>query len=146
MTDKDKIRAEIERHYNYHKDHADDYAGTEHFWKADEDRELLSFIDSMQEEEIEEIPPKFTLISSKEEPVSEDLEKVSEAYALDDYIKPWKELVKRAFKDGTKWQKEQMIAKAIDAKLLEGHLIRQKSVTHPLHVGDKVKVIIIKED
>ena len=52
MTDNriEKIRAEIERRYNYHKDHADDYAGTEHFWKANEDRELLSFIDSMQEE------------------------------------------------------------------------------------------------
>lgn len=45
-----KVRAEIERRYNYHKDHADDYAGTDHFWKADEDRELLSFIDSIQKE------------------------------------------------------------------------------------------------
>ena len=55
MTDNriEKIRAEIERRYNYHKDHADDYAGTEHFWKADEDRNLISFIDSMQKE------PKF---------------------------------------------------------------------------------------
>ena len=52
MTDNriDKIRAEIERQYKYHKDHADDYAGTEHFWKADEDRNLLSFIDSLQKE------------------------------------------------------------------------------------------------
>ena len=46
----------------------------------------------------------------------------------------------------TNWQKEQIMAKAIDAKLLEGHLIRQRGVTHPLHVGDKVKLIIIKED
>jgi len=51
-----------------------------------------------------------------------------------------------AIKYGMRLQKEQMIAKAIDAKLLEGHLIRQKGVTHPLHVGDKVKVIVIKED
>lgn len=44
-----------------------------------------------------------------EEPVSEELEEVAEAYALDDYIKPWRELVKRAFKAGAKWQKGQMM-------------------------------------
>lgn len=55
MTDKEKlekVKAEIERRYNYHKDHADDYAGTEHFWKADEDRGLLSFIDSMPKRQV----------------------------------------------------------------------------------------------
>ena len=41
-----------------------------------------------------------------------------------------------------KWQKEQMMAKAVDATLLNGNLIKQKRTTHPLHIGDKVKVII----
>ena len=48
--DVEKIRAEVERRYNYHKDHADDWAGTCNFWSAHEDREILSFIDSMQKE------------------------------------------------------------------------------------------------
>ena len=47
---------------------------------------------------------------------------------------------------GMEKMKEQMMAKAVDAKLLEGHLIRQKGVTHPLHVGDKVKIIVVREE
>jgi hypothetical protein len=39
-----------------------------------------------------------------------------------------------------------MMAKAVEATLLNGNLIKQKRTTHPLHIGDKVKVIVIKED
>lgn len=50
MTDKEKIRTEIERRYKYNKEHENDWAGTSHFWQRKEDEEILSFIDSMQEE------------------------------------------------------------------------------------------------
>ena len=56
MTDKeklDKLVAEIERRYNYHRDHSDDWAGTNHFWSASEDREILSFVDSMQKNPVQ---------------------------------------------------------------------------------------------
>jgi len=46
------------------------------------------------------------VINIKEEPVSEDLEKVAELYTLDDSIKPWRNLTKEAFKAGANWQKE----------------------------------------
>ena len=78
----------------------------------------------------------------KEEPVSDGLEEAAYHNCIDRLSKESIE----DFKAGAQWQKEQMMAKAIDAKLLEGHLIRQKDVTHPLHVGDKVKIIVIKED
>lgn len=87
----------------------------------------------------------------QKEPVSDDLEEAAEAWCHNDdntgscdYIGVT--VCEYAFKAGAKWKKEQMMSKAIDAKLLEGHLIRLKGITHPLHVGDKVKVIIIKED
>ena len=86
---------------------------------------------------------------AQEESVSDELEEAADN-ALSNVLNTHEIVNVRSclemFRLGAKWQKEQMIAKAIDAKLLEGHLIRQKSVTHPLHVGDKVKVIIIKED
>lgn len=89
--------------------------------------------------------------SLQEEPVSEELKEaallhLSKYYDTSIIWDEDKKCVVRDFKAGAEWQKEQMMAKAIDAKLLEGHLIRQKGVTHPLHVGDKVKVIVIKED
>lgn len=80
-----------------------------------------------------------------QEPVSDDLEDAAEDYCKSTLVGSHS-IKKNAFKAGAQWQKGQMMAKAIDAKLLEGHLIRQKGVTHPLHIGDKVKVIIIKED
>lgn len=90
----------------------------------------------------------------QEEPVSEDLEKVSEAYVLDDYIKPWRELVKKAFKAGAKWQKEQMMAKAIDAEVLEnydGKVIKYDETIldeklSDCKVFDKIKLIMLKEN
>ena len=79
--------------------------------------------------------------------VSEDLNKAAKNYAdnITDKI-GYKLQLRRAVAYGAKWQKEQMMAKAVDAKLLGGHLIRQKGFTHSLHVGDKVKVIIIKSE
>ena len=39
-----------------------------------------------------------------------------------------------------------MMKYAVDATLLENNMIRQKKKTHRLHIGDKVKIIIVKED
>lgn len=47
---------------------------------------------------------------------------------------------------GMEKMKEQMMAKAIEGTLLEGHLIRQEGITHPLHSGKKVKLVVIKEE
>ena len=64
MTDKEKlekVRAEIEERYKYNKEHENNWAGTSHYWQRREDEEILSFIDSLQEE-----------------PVKDELEKVVE--------------------------------------------------------------------
>lgn len=75
-----KIRAEIERRYNYHRDHADDWAGTSHFWSANEDKEILSFIDSLQEEPktdwLQELQERLNSLSE------EDFKKVWAKYKL----------------------------------------------------------------
>lgn len=47
---------------------------------------------------------------------------------------------------GKQMMKEQMMKDAVDATLLENNMIRQKKTIHPLHVGDKVKIIIVKEN
>lgn len=51
-----------------------------------------------------------------------------------------------AIKYGIRLKEEQMMKDAVEATLLENNMIRQKKTTHPLHVGDKVKLVIIKED
>lgn len=124
MTDKEKlnaIRAEVQNYIDAaHKAHTNITEGNF--------AHLLSFIDSLQEEL-----------------VSEDLREASRKYfkSLKDSCFISSDIM-LAFKAGAKWQKEQIMKDATDAELLEGHLIRQKDVTHPLHVGDKVKIIIIK--
>jgi hypothetical protein len=103
--------------------------------------DLLSFIDSLQEE-----------------PVSEELEKAANFYA--DTHTEWFDAdnnpyVSPAFKAGAKWQKEQMIKGAVDAEcdviLLEEGDELQYSVLYPkgkkpFNKGNKVKLIIVKED
>jgi hypothetical protein len=81
----------------------------------------------------------------KEEPVSEELEEAAEE---------WDESLYRsdAFKAGAKWQKEQMMAKAIDAELYSDGMfipligVKDREKVSDIKFGDKVKVIIIKED
>lgn len=202
MTDKEKlekVRAEIERHYNYHKDHADDWAGTEHFWKADEDRKLLSFIDSMQEEPkecmyskdnytdedrkvlcdgCEEESCKYSKLNTmlngalsketkeswnkqlKEETkdtVNEDLEEAVNAYIgyapeVDESSSTYGK--RQAFKAGANWQKQQLMAKAVDGFVIEDieegngdFLLSAEYLSKDMGLKDrqKVKVIVIKE-
>ena len=58
MTDKEKLEAivtEIKKRYNYNKEHENDWASTDHFWKRVECEELLHFIVSMDKK------PKFKI-------------------------------------------------------------------------------------
>lgn len=133
MTDKEKIRAYIEK---LHKEHRGS-EGDSIFRRAL--RTVLFYIDSMQEE-----------------PASEDLDE-----AVNNYIKEngydgldSREEVKYIANHFAQWQKEQMMAKAIDATIEEpepllwevlGELEGLFVVENNLHDGDGVKVIIVKE-
>jgi hypothetical protein len=90
---------------------------------------------------------KHFIDSLQEESVSDDLEE-----AADSYIKTYGEILgfgRQTFKAGAKWQKEQMMTKAIDGKVIAN------GMGNPiLHLWDKgrhlidkkVKVIVIKEN
>lgn len=165
MTDKEKIRAEIERlmyAYNQEADiaSAEDSIGEKvAAGKYDVCKHLLSLIDSMQEE-----------------PVSEELEEAVDEYAPDFSnsiaSKAAVDAVRDAFKAGAKWQKkkdletietaihhayyngrsemkEQMMEKAIDANCFGfqgAALFSFRLPSDNYLVGSKVKVIVIKED
>ena len=80
--------------------------------------------------------------SLQEEPVSEDLEVAAEE---------WDESLYRsdAFKAGAKWQKEQMMAKTIDAHCFGFQGAALFSFRLPADnylVGSEVKIILIKEE
>ena len=154
MTDKEKIRAEIERQKkeNYY-DIYDEYDG---FVRNAFDS-ILSFIDSMQEE-----------------PVSEDMWEASKQYALRQvFASTDAEMTEQAYlslrlfsgfeiavahKDGANWQKEQMIKEAKDGVItfdyygdndkIYGCIAHDSFCLEELGLkdGDKVKLIIIKED
>lgn len=131
MTDKEKIRAEVERLNHLvpydRKDRHDDGLHDAYF-------KILQFIDSL------------------EEPVSKELKEAAEncyyhnhAYATESFI------------EGANWQKEQMMKNAVDGEVTldywdsedrEVDLILADNVIgeeHGIKDGDKVKLIIIKE-
>ena len=101
-----------------------------------------------------------------EEPVSENLEEAAKKYSSCTYLEEvlsdddkevLKERLVNTFKSGAKWQKEQMIAKAIDVEVkvdAGGYPYIDKTIELydycedvPLaKEGDKYKVILIKED
>lgn len=107
-----------------------------------------------------------SIISKKEEPVSEDLEEASLRASiirgqhipkeyLDEY--PYDAYAQSMFKRGANWQKEQMMAEAIDVEVkvdAGGYPYIDKTIELydydkdvPLaKEGDRVKVIVIKED
>lgn len=147
MSNKEKIRAEIERRYNERDRIGDDIRANVH-------KSLISFIDSMQEE-----------------PVSEDLEEAAKQYGdeLDNVLvvsinddNSIGEYATQAFKAGAKWQKEQMMAKSIYAVVsqvpcsneiilynpssVDRYYLPQEMNKLGLNKGDKVKLVIIKED
>ncbi len=98
MTDKEKIRAEIERLLNKEWSLSD---STEAKYRNEAYKELLEFIDS-----------------DTEEPVSEDLEEAAEKHALQCHSKKASVATLAAsiydFRAGANWQKEQLIDKTCE--------------------------------
>lgn len=101
-----------------------------------------------------EIPPVFDESYYKrlaEVNQIDDLSKAAYEYSLYPVSPNKFVLSEQGFKDGTAWQREQMLRQALDAEVTHG-----KSLTIPslgyfldkngLDFGDKVKVIIIKEE
>ena len=138
MTDKvQKIREEIERLFNHVKDsNFESDSGAFYYLK-----DLLDFIDSMQEE-----------------PVSEDLEKAIRKYEQRlEKENPATEAYDfaSAIRFGANWQKEQMMAKAVDieVKVDAGgypYIPQMELYDYDKDIplakkGDKYKVILIKE-
>jgi len=82
-------------------------------------------------------------------PVSKDLEKAANEYIGQQPLEDYKPALYKAFKAGAKWQKEQMIAKAIDAHCFGFQGAALFSFRLPADnylAGSEVKVIVIKED
>lgn len=82
------------------------------------------------------------------EAVSEGLENAAIKYAQDKYMPVQ---TSQAFKSGAQWQKQEMMKRALDGKMVVGDeaqlVIPSLSIiTRMLDDGDKVKVIIIKEN
>ena len=148
-----KIRAKVERLKSLIGSNSflSDYEKGCNYGREDMCDELISFIDSLQEE-----------------PVNEDLDAEADKYSNNDYnyfdvlvteydgAEHWmndKVFIKDAFKSGAKWQKEQMMAKAFDAEVLENYdgkcieydetILDEK--LSDCNVFDKVKVLVIKE-
>ncbi len=135
MTDKEKIKSEIERllrvkEETSHLNQSDFNSGR---WKGL--MEVKSFIDSL---------PK--------ESASEDLEEAAKEYRLSASLDNERYLtfgsnIMNAFVAGANWQKEQMMKDAIDAKLSFGQPVL---LSHPVSPqiakdGDKIKLIVVKE-
>ena len=90
----------------------------------------------------------------QEEPVSEELEEASNNYVLNvrkGYPRVMDETdryICNAFKAGAQWQKQQLMAKAINTEASFTMSVPCICISLPLgvKVGDQVKVIVIKED
>ncbi len=124
MTDKEKIKAEIER--------LKESGCASPIVICDT---LLAFIDSMQEE-----------------PVNEELEKVAYEYSLYPVAPSKFVLAEQGFKDGANWQKQQLMKKAIEGIVttnIDGWINVMTGFIRPeeagANFGNKVKLIIIKE-
>ena len=84
----------------------------------------------------------------KEEPVSEDLEEAAKTYAKKESHGYEPCNIVKTFRVGAKWQKQQMMKNGVDAKitLLDGISYVSKDVLSQFRPGEKVKLIIIKEE
>ena len=173
MTDIEKIRTEIEKAYNEAQNRVK--LVKDEYWegKVDSYRNVLCIFDSMQEEPVnknyrerykriaqsEEFKKTYEGMSvgeimhvEGEESVSENLEEAANFYA--DTHTEWFDAdnnphVSPAFKAGAQWQKEKMMAKAIDAQCFgfqDAALFSFRLPVGNYLVGSEVKVIVIKED
>ena len=145
MTDKEKIRAEIERLKQYAEsskmEWIDDGYNQNAF--AEDCRissfdKLLSFIDSLPEEP-----------SCPKE--SDDLEEAAEEYALN-YVcaGPYNSIGKDGFMAGAIWQELKMMEGAVEGEIVKDihNLLHVKSGPLPMpsefRFGEKVKIIILQ--
>lgn len=122
--------------------------------------ELKEKLDNASEEQLKEWYDKYL----KDDNVSEDLEESAEKY-VQGFHTAIQRMCKESFKEGAQWQKEQIMSKAIvyNDKIypttyeneptefcLDGgeevRLITEAVNSGLLKQGDKVKVIIVKED
>ncbi len=135
MADKEKILAKIESLLN--EMNYEPYTD-ETFGRIQSLKELISYIDSLQEES-----------------ASEDLEEAAGIHALQCHSKKASVATLAASKydfiAGAKWQKEQMMQDAVDAEVGYGKgfvipLLGCVLDVFGLDYGNKVKLIIIKED
>lgn len=145
MTDKEKIRAEIERIKETHERNLDKpmergRIGHAHGY-VDCCDQLLSFIGSLPEE-----PDK-------------SLEEAAETFNRKDAARMWDyedktegEIVEAAFKAGAEWQELKMMEGAVEGEIIKDihNLLHVKSDVLPMpseyKFGDKVKIIILKGD
>lgn len=130
MTDKvQKIRNEVERLQNeLIQEREKGYGSDVDDACILELQNVLTYIDILQEE-----------------PVSENLDSFAIKYAQD---KPYPVTVCQAVKAGANWQKEEMMAKAIDAQCFGfqcGALFSFRLPASNYLVGSEVKVIVIKK-
>lgn len=111
--------------------------------------EVLAILDTMQEESASEELSQAAITAADEDMQGRQImEESNENRQL------YSRIFRRGFKDGANWQREQMMAKAIDGEVLEnydgkvleyGDSILNKKLSN-CKVFDKVKVIIIKEN
>ena len=167
MTDKERIKAEIERLKIQNETYVDkEYTESEKWSKHGAYHvlfKLLNFIDSLPEEPHQELYDKLSKLTddalSKEtkeswneflnEPVSEELEEFALRYTGHHapYDSCWQE-VEDAVKAGAQWQKKQMMKDAINGSIFQGYAAITDKVAwlHGLRVNDKFKMIIIKDE
>ena len=159
MTDKEKIRAEIERRYNEYMAKDSELAAI----RADECLGILSYIDSMQEDHVDynkldtilnnalskETAETWNERLGKEEPISEDMEEAAKTYAKKESHGYEPCNIVKTFKVGANWQKQQMMRGATDGQLENGEDYLRIKCLHtscrPQDDGKLVKLIIIKE-
>ena len=90
-----------------------------------------------------------TLDQMQDEPVSEDLNKETEIWQ--DYYagknnQIQRELIKQVARHFSQWQKQQMMAEVIDGEYWDNNIILEGGIRGMYDDGDKVKVIIIKDE
>lgn len=122
-------------------------------WKKDTGFENIDIAQIAYNRALQDVQCEMDALEVQEEPVSEDFEKAAKQYSF--YIptqceatETWKKETEQHFIDGAKWKKKQMMAKAINTKASLIMSVPSICISLPLgvNVGDKVKVIVIKED
>lgn len=154
--DKDALVAEIKKIYNEdYKFLPSDIAENIQDFKDD----VLRNIDTLEVKVVDLEKESQRMISAKakeagySKPANEDLEGAAKKYAdEEEYGDDVYYSIKATFKEGANWQKEQMMKDAINAEVAvpvyEGKdlkLTQLVTTDVKLNVGDKVKLIIIKD-